>query len=338
MPKLRARWTSPAADGAAALGQGLPPAAARGVLRASVTGAAKQARDEAGFFARLRADGVLVRLRFSELNPGEVTGYSVALPGHLGRDGEPVWYGGGKLAAGLSLPRLRLRWTPERPGRSARAEHSGAAWFTVAERNAIFEHAARYAVAATEHIRWCVVHDPARAADAAHAAAGTLHVAATLTRSKALRSAAGCYDRAARVGYGRLPAPTAEGRQLRTAARLLALTGAGSDDSAAQLAVLVARLVALVAAVAELREAHRHAAQAAAARAGAMRLREHCARAGPATTWHAKAQAARLAGPGPGHEDAPAAPVVNAGQVAGRGMPRSRPPPQPGRPSRQTRR
>ena len=55
---------------------------ARAVLRARVKIAAGQARDEAGFFARLRESGVLVRLRYSEAVPSEVTGYAVALPGH----------------------------------------------------------------------------------------------------------------------------------------------------------------------------------------------------------------------------------------------------------------
>ena len=54
---------------------------ARAVLRGRVTAAAEQARDEAGFFAQLRESGVLVRLRYSEINPGEVTGYAVAHPG-----------------------------------------------------------------------------------------------------------------------------------------------------------------------------------------------------------------------------------------------------------------
>ena len=78
--------------------------------------------DEASFFARLREAGVLVRLRFSETDPGQVTGYAVTLPGHTGPDGAPAWYGGGRLAAGLTLPRLRDRWSR---GRSSSAEHAG---------------------------------------------------------------------------------------------------------------------------------------------------------------------------------------------------------------------
>lgn len=55
--------------------------------------------------------------------PGEITGYSVALPGDTTADGRggrrPVWYGGGKLASDLTLPRLRRRWVGlpgSRPG------------------------------------------------------------------------------------------------------------------------------------------------------------------------------------------------------------------------------
>ena len=55
--------------------------------------------------------------------PGEITGYSVALPGDTAADGRggrrPVWYGGGKLASDLALPRIRQRWAGlpgSRPG------------------------------------------------------------------------------------------------------------------------------------------------------------------------------------------------------------------------------
>ena len=74
LPKLRARWASPGADHGRFPGRGLSAAGARGVLRNMVTGAAEQVRDEAGFFAGLREAGVLVRARFSEIHPGQVTG------------------------------------------------------------------------------------------------------------------------------------------------------------------------------------------------------------------------------------------------------------------------
>ena len=108
LPKLRARWTGPAAGRDPFSGTGVPPAAVRGALRTMVTQAAEHAADEAGFFAGLRVAGV--RVRFSETDQGQVTGYSVTLPSHTGPDGIPLWYGGGRLAAGLTLPRLRERW------------------------------------------------------------------------------------------------------------------------------------------------------------------------------------------------------------------------------------
>jgi hypothetical protein len=64
------------------------------------------------FFARLRQAGVLVRLRHSTVSPGQVTGYAVGLARQTARDGGVIWYGGGKLAADLTLPKLRARWHP----------------------------------------------------------------------------------------------------------------------------------------------------------------------------------------------------------------------------------
>jgi hypothetical protein len=86
--------------------------APRIALRRHVITAAGGASSEQEFFSRLRAAGVLVHKRFSERDPSEVTGYAVALPVHTTRDGGPVWYGGGKLAVDLTLPRLRARWAP----------------------------------------------------------------------------------------------------------------------------------------------------------------------------------------------------------------------------------
>jgi hypothetical protein len=47
---------------------------------------------------------------------GEVTGYAVGRPSHTARDGGVVWYGGGKLAADLTLPKLRARWAGSAAG------------------------------------------------------------------------------------------------------------------------------------------------------------------------------------------------------------------------------
>jgi MobA/VirD2-like, nuclease domain len=281
LPKLRTRWAIPAGHHLVD-GTGLPAAAARAVLRSMVVRAAEHSPDEASFFARLRECGVLVRLRFSEINPGQVTGYAVTLPGHAGPDGAPAWYGGGRLATGLTLPRLRERWSR---GRNSSAEHPGTLRFTAPERDAIYAHASRQAAAAAEHIRRCAHSDPAAAADAAWATADTLHVAARALRSPQLRCAADAYDRAARAPHGRMPRRSRDGDQLRRTARLIALTGQVTGDGTLTAIALVANLVALAAAVAELRQAQQHAAQSAAAHAAARHLYAAMARARPSASW-----------------------------------------------------
>jgi hypothetical protein len=141
------------------------------------------------------------------------------------------------------------------------------------EWDAIYSDAARQAATAAEHIRHCVRSEPDQAADAARAAADTLHVAARITHNRNLRCAADAYDRAARMPFGRTPCRIRDGDRLCTVARVLAMTGGMDDDSLPLAATaLIANLIGLAVAVAELRQAQRHAAQAAAARAAAEQL------------------------------------------------------------------
>jgi hypothetical protein len=93
-------------------------------LRRLVAAAAAGARSEPEFFAALDNRKLLVRLRHSTHNPGEVTGYAVGLDGDTTAAGDQIWYGGGKLAPDLSLPKLRRRW-PEHGERTHR-QHSAA--------------------------------------------------------------------------------------------------------------------------------------------------------------------------------------------------------------------
>ena len=268
LPKLRARWADPAARDPLAGAADLPAPAVRAVLRATVAQAAGEASSEEEFFTRLRAAGVVVRERFSDVNPGEVTGYAVTLTGHTSRDGVLRWYGGGRLHDKLALPRLRNAWAR---GQHPAPERSGAARFTAPERTEIYRRAACQAAAAAEHLRRCTASDPDSGADAAWAAADALHAAARATGSGVLRCAADRYDRAARTPYGRVPRRSGEGERLRAAARLLAMAGEGRDGLMGA-GALAASLVALVDAVAGLRQAQAHAAQAAAARQAAQEL------------------------------------------------------------------
>ena len=236
-------------------------------LRRQVATAAASANSEDEFFARLGRAGVLVRKRFSVKNTAMVTGYSVALPGDTAKDGGPVWYGGGKLAADLTWPKLRQRWTPDRatPGRLR-------PYLTAGERNAIWEHATRTAADATAQIRTLTGMNPAVAADAAWATSDTLHVAAAMLGSRILRQAADAYDRAARSPYGRIPPPSPVGNRLRQAARLISAFAYLTQDRSMAPILFITKLAALAEAVAELRQSQQHAAQAAAALRAAERL------------------------------------------------------------------
>lgn len=82
------------------------PEPERVTLARQVRAAAVLAADPEEFFARLRTWGVLVRPRYA---PGTTTptGYAVAAKPKAGAS--PVWFGGGRLAADLTLPRLADR-------------------------------------------------------------------------------------------------------------------------------------------------------------------------------------------------------------------------------------
>jgi HPt (histidine-containing phosphotransfer) domain-containing protein len=243
-------------------GRGEP---ARLTLRRHVSTAAASASSTEEFFARLDQAGVLVRLRYSTRNPGQVTGYAVALPGDTTKAGEPVWYGGGKLAADLTWPRLCQRWTrPPRPDSP----------LTPGEADAMWEYAARTAADATSRIRYyTATGNPAAAADAACAASDALHTAAAALGSRALRRAADELDRAARQPWGRIPVPTPAGNQLRHAARIISAYAYLTQERWLTSVVLIVQLAALAEAIAELRRSQQRAAQAAAGLRAARHLR-----------------------------------------------------------------
>ena len=88
-------------------------------LARTVRACAAAAGSEAEFVRRVRAEGVLIRPRYAAGTDSVVTGYSVALRPARGAVGDgqrpaPVWYGGGRLARDLTLPRLRAGW-PDTP-------------------------------------------------------------------------------------------------------------------------------------------------------------------------------------------------------------------------------
>ncbi len=219
-----------------------------------------------------------------------------------------------------TLPKLRHRWA------HARASASGTT-FTSAERNALYEHAARTAANAAEQIKNFAVTDPDAAAAAAWAAADTLHVTAKLLGNRVIRQAADAYDRAARLPYGRIPTPSTAGNDLRRAARLMARAAFPSGDPVLTQLTLLTRLAGLIESIADLREAQQHAAQGAAARQAAEHL--HAARADYPTT--APAQRTRTRADRTSL-DFPLPPTAWPREAYGAVQPGSRPSPRPRQP------
>ena len=215
--------------------------------------------------SRLADAGLLVRPRYSDRDPGQVTGYAVALPGDRSREGRPVWFGGRRLAADLSWPKLATRW-PDTAHRAPDAPAEAAGGHGPSGRRRPAVRTGQVPRLGRRHARW-----PPPRPKRWHASPPPTPTppptwrtppptpcpsppgssrAAAADRS---RDAADAYDRAARDLHGRTP-PRDAGRQLvRAVARLLALTGRASKDETAQVLALVANLAALADAVAQLR-------------------------------------------------------------------------------------
>ncbi|MFC7936603.1 relaxase/mobilization nuclease domain-containing protein [Streptomyces sp. NPDC057387] len=83
-------------------------ATARHWLREQAYAVAAAVRTEADYFTVLESLGIKVKTRLGP-ETGDVIGYSLAAPGDTNATGEPVWYGGSKLAPDLSINRLRER-------------------------------------------------------------------------------------------------------------------------------------------------------------------------------------------------------------------------------------
>ncbi|GGY33339.1 mobilization protein [Streptomyces omiyaensis] len=81
---------------------------ARQWLREQAYAVAAAVRTEADYFTVLDSLGIKVKTRLGP-ETGDVIGYSLAATGDTNAVGEPVWYGGSKLAPDLSINRLRER-------------------------------------------------------------------------------------------------------------------------------------------------------------------------------------------------------------------------------------
>ncbi|MBA3488940.1 MAG: relaxase, partial [Longispora sp.] len=234
-----------------------------------ISAAASTTPDE--FIERLHAAGVLVKVRRSTIDPDVLTGYAVALPGHKSKAGDFVYYSGGKLAADLSLPKLRQRWGTQ-SGTVARPQPCADR-----ERRIQLLHQATAAVRrAAEEIR-------GQATSGAVAQAGsdvltTVIRASSGSRAGRLWAAAECFDRAVRERHGQPGPDTFRARQLRALSGQLAKAGriSGRSDHRAALQLLDS-LARLSDSVAERRRAQQRLHQADSAQRAGATLREHAA-------------------------------------------------------------
>ncbi|MFC9396604.1 relaxase/mobilization nuclease domain-containing protein [Streptomyces sp. NPDC057027] len=109
---LTAPRTPTGAERAKAERQG-QTATARHWLREQAYAVAATVHNEADYFTVLQSLGIKVKTRLGP-DTGNVIGYSLAAPGDTNAAGEPVWYGGSKLAPDLSINRLRERLTDQK--------------------------------------------------------------------------------------------------------------------------------------------------------------------------------------------------------------------------------
>jgi len=238
---------------------------ARIELARAVRDAAARTFTPEAFVEELRRMGYLAELRY--LPSGDPIGYKIARTADVNADGQPVYYGGSKLAPDLSLPRLLKRWasasTPV-PNTSASAR----------ERQSLLDEARRSA----EQARSCV--RGARAGQHVEDPDGIAH--ATADMFTALRNLAGegqpggpataaaqRYDRACRAPHDPVPQLGELAAELRGLAwQLMALRGLRGGEQPAAVLLAVA-LAALALEIAALQRTRGRVHQARAAREAA---------------------------------------------------------------------
>ncbi len=255
------------------------PTTAREQLTALVRGVAATAAGEHDFFLRLQHTGALVHLRHSVHNREQITGYAVALPTNPTANGDPVYFGGAKLAADLSLPRLRRRWQSVHDTTTPLGAHN-------ARHADAYRQAATKIQAASAHLRASGLRYPYGASAIALAAADLLTATATQIEGQAggpVTTAARLFDRAARELMGHVPVRrNTHVGSVRQMARLignmtrLANHGAGApgQNDLAMALQLIWHLAQFAETLAEIRSAQQRRHQAEAAHLAATQLRQ----------------------------------------------------------------
>ena len=182
------------------------------------------------FLDRLRADGVLVRLRMSERNSGEITGYAVALATDLNKQGSPIYFGGGELARTSPCPSCNDAGTPapaapHPPSVRREADEPATAWTSGSTTSTARRSGSRRSPPPPRYppSPRRSVHRPGGRRRHGLGRCDFLAAAARVVegrRGGPLTAAADEYERAAREQWGRLPQPRHASHELRSAARL----------------------------------------------------------------------------------------------------------------------
>jgi hypothetical protein len=193
----------------------------------------------------------------------------VNLAGDNAAGNEPIFYGGGRLAADLSLTRLRQRWLPDTTlaGSDRRARQLSPA------QAEIYQRAAALVTDVVGHRP--TSHEAAAGIEAAAADVLTA-LAATWegTTGGPLTRAAELFDRATHEPMPHRPPPSGTpGYLLRTVARIIAATGSRREQNELHAMLQLVRAMAGMAdVVAQRRDAQQRLFQAYAARQAAADL------------------------------------------------------------------
>lgn len=222
---------------------------ARHWLRERAYAVAAAVHTEADYFTVLQSLGIKVKTRLGP-ESGDVIGYSLAAPGDTNSAGEPIWYGGSKLAPDLSINRLRERFPDQEIADRPRfAAHPAGPW--------------QHTITAIEMAHTVLDAEDDAAAQAHLAAFGdTLYNIASATpgpHRAELRAAASAFNRARRSATR---ADHQAAHALRQAAKELAY--ASNEPGELAIALLFAT-VHLARAAAKWHEQRGHEQQAAAA-------------------------------------------------------------------------
>jgi hypothetical protein len=222
------------------------------------------------FFAGLAGAGIEHHVRYSKVDPDQVTGVAFAMAGHQGRDGRVVFFSGGQLAPDLTWPKLSARWVRDTKPLPP-VDLSGA------ERQSAWREAERIVREAAERIKAAGPGGLDDAGDMAWAAGDAVRSLAWGLEGPdggPVTDAAESLSRAGREVYGRVPERSDSAMVLRGAGRMVALLARGSRSQEAQVQALMLALSALARSVADLRRIQGRRVQSSAALAAAERLRQ----------------------------------------------------------------